>query len=39
MKSNPMVPDYPAFFSAMKSRILTARLQAGRAVNRELVML
>lgn len=34
-----MGPDYPAFLTAVKSRILTARLQAGRAVNRELVML
>jgi predicted nuclease of restriction endonuclease-like (RecB) superfamily len=39
MKLNPMVPDYTAFLTEVKGRIQTARLQAGRAVNRELVML
>lgn len=39
MKRNPMVPDYTAFLTAVKGRIVSARLQAGRAVNRELVML
>jgi predicted nuclease of restriction endonuclease-like (RecB) superfamily len=39
MKRNPMAPDYTAFLTAVKGRIVTARLQAGRAVNRELVML
>ena len=39
MKLNPMVPDYTAFLTELKGRIQTARLQAGRAVNRELVML
>jgi len=31
--------DYTAFLTEVKGRILTARFQAGRAVNRELVML
>lgn len=32
-------PDYAHFLTEVKGRIQTARLQAGRAVNRELVML
>jgi len=32
-------PDYPAFLTALKSRILHARTSAARAVNRELVLL
>jgi hypothetical protein len=39
MKREHMAPDYTAFLSAVKGRIHAARLQAGRAVNRELVML
>ncbi len=34
-----MAPDYSIFLSEVKGRIQTARLQAGRAVNRELVCL
>jgi predicted nuclease of restriction endonuclease-like (RecB) superfamily len=34
-----MAPDYTSFLTEVKGRIQTARLQAGRAVNRELVML
>jgi predicted nuclease of restriction endonuclease-like (RecB) superfamily len=32
-------PDYAAFLSEVKGRIQSARISAGRAVNRELVML
>jgi len=32
-------PDYPAFLTALKSRILHARTSAARAVNHELVLL
>ena len=32
-------PDYPAFLTALKERILQARTSAARAVNRELVLL
>ena len=32
-------PDYPAFVTALKERILHARTLAARAVNRELVLL
>ena len=39
MKPTPIVPDYAAFLTEVKGRIQSARLQAGRAVNRELVML
>lgn len=39
MKTTPMTPDYTRFLTEVKGRIQTARLQAGRAVNRELVML
>jgi len=39
MKPTPTAPDYKGFLTAVKDRIQTARLQAGRAVNRELVML
>lgn len=39
MKPTPITPDYSAFLTEVKGRIQTARLQAGRAVNRELVML
>lgn len=39
MKPTPTAPDYAAFLTEVKGRIHTARLQAGRAVNRELVML
>jgi predicted nuclease of restriction endonuclease-like (RecB) superfamily len=39
MKPTPMAPDYTSFLTEVKGRIQTARLQAGRAVNRELVML
>lgn len=39
MKPTPIAPDYTGFLAEVKGRIQTARLQAGRAVNRELVML
>lgn len=39
MKPTSIAPDYSAFLTEVKGRIQTARLQAGRAVNRELVML
>lgn len=39
MKPTPRAPDYASFLTEVKGRIQTARLQAGRAVNRELVML
>ena len=39
MKPTPIAPDYTSFLIEVKGRIQTARLQAGRAVNRELVML
>lgn len=39
MKPPPIAPDYRSFLTEVKGRIQTARLQAGRAVNRELVML
>ena len=39
MKSAVTVPDYSAFLIEVKGCIQSARLNAGRAVNRELVML
>ena len=39
MKSIPIATDYTSFLAEVKGRIQSARLQAGRAVNRELVML
>ena len=39
MKPSSITPDYRAFLREVKDRIQSARLQAGRAVNRELVML
>jgi hypothetical protein len=39
MKPASPVPDYSRFLTEVKGRIQSARLQAGRAVNRELVML
>ncbi len=39
MKPSTITPDYRAFLREVKDRIQSARLQAGRAVNRELVML
>lgn len=39
MKPTVIAPDYSAFLTDVKSRIQTARLAAGRAVNRELVLL
>ena len=39
MKPALITPDYTTFLTEVKGRIQTARLQAGRAVNRELVML
>jgi predicted nuclease of restriction endonuclease-like (RecB) superfamily len=39
MKPAVITPDYSAFLTDVKSRIQTARLAAGRAVNRELVLL
>ncbi len=32
-------PDYPAFFAAVKERILNARTSAARSVNRDLILL
>lgn len=39
MKPDSPTPEYGTFLSEVKSRIQSARLQAGRAVNRELVLL
>jgi predicted nuclease of restriction endonuclease-like (RecB) superfamily len=39
MKPVMLVSDYSAFLTEVKGRIQSARLSAGRAVNRELVML
>ena len=39
MKPAPIAPDYPDFLKEVKQRVQLARLQAGRAVNRELVLL
>ena len=39
MKPAIVAPGYSAFLTDVKSRIQTARLAAGRAVNRELVLL
>jgi predicted nuclease of restriction endonuclease-like (RecB) superfamily len=39
MEPSPTIPDYAHFLTEVKGRIQTARVQAGRAVNRELVML
>lgn len=39
MKPVVLVPEYSAFLTDVKGRIQSARLSAGRAVNRELVML
>lgn len=39
MKPTPLNPDYTSFLTDVKGRIQTARLRAGRAVNRELVLL
>lgn len=39
MKPAIITPDYSAFLTEVKGRIQSARLNAGRAVNRELVLL
>ena len=39
MKLTRLNPDYAAFLTAVKNRIHSARLNAGRAVNRELMLL
>lgn len=39
MKPTRLIPDYAAFLAEVKSRIHFARLNAGRAVNRELILL
>lgn len=39
MKPTPITAGYSTFLTEVKGRIQSARLQAGRAVNRELVML
>ena len=39
MKPALLAPDYVAFLAEVKSRIHSARLNAGRAVNRELILL
>ena len=39
MKPAPITAGYSTFLTEVKGRIQSARLQAGRAVNRELVML
>lgn len=39
MKPALITPDYTTFLTEVKGRIQSARLQAGRAVNRELVLL
>lgn len=35
----PSLSDYREFFAGVKNRVLDARIQAGRAINRELVLL
>jgi predicted nuclease of restriction endonuclease-like (RecB) superfamily len=39
MSTTLSAPDYPAFLTALKDRILRARVSAARAVNRDLVLL
>jgi len=39
MTATLSLPDYPAFLTALKARILQARTTAARAVNHELVLL
>ena len=39
MKPASLTPDYATFLTEVKGRIHSARLNAGRAVNRELVLL
>ena len=39
MKPVMATPDYTAFLAEMKGRIESARLQGGRTVNRELILL
>lgn len=39
MKPAIIPPEYAAFLSEVKGRIQSSRLNAGRAVNRELVLL
>ena len=39
IQGNVIASDYAAFLTELKGRIRTGRLQAGRAVNRELVLL
>lgn len=35
----PSLSDYRQFLAGVKNRVLDARIQAGRAINRELVLL
>lgn len=35
----PSLSDYRQFLAGVKNRVLDARIQAGRAINRELVQL
>jgi hypothetical protein len=35
----PVGPDYAAFLTELKGRIVSARLHAARAVNRDLILL
>jgi predicted nuclease of restriction endonuclease-like (RecB) superfamily len=39
MSGKPISPDYVAFVADLKSRIASARLNAARSVNRELILL
>src|SRR6185312_12073445 len=39
MKPAPANPDYAAFLTAVKERVLLARTSAVRAVNRDLILL
>jgi predicted nuclease of restriction endonuclease-like (RecB) superfamily len=39
MKKKMFPPDYPAFLTALKQRILHARTMAARVINRDLIML
>jgi hypothetical protein len=39
MTPDALMPDYAAFLADVKHRILSARISAGRAVNRELILL
>ncbi|HUX80285.1 MAG TPA: DUF1016 N-terminal domain-containing protein [Alphaproteobacteria bacterium] len=39
MKKDLFIPEYSAFLESMKKRVATARYQAARTVNQELILL